>query len=183
MKQPRTTSAALIAAAALAAGSLTSAVLIAGEARGAQQGVGSAGTQSVPAQNPTASVDPCTLITEAEAAAALGVAVTAAPESTQCTYIAADSTARGVAVALPGVSANRTQLQAGAQQTATALGGSSRSIAAGDEAYAIISPMVSQGLGTASGKLVVVVLTNPQGTADEQASLLNGLLDQAFARL
>jgi len=186
MKRPQLflTSGTLIVVAAFAGGSVTSAVLSAGGANGVEQGERSApAVADAPAPAAAAAVDPCTLITEAEAAAALGTEVTQLPNPGQCTYIATDTTARGLAVAMPDFSANRTQLKAGAEQTASALDGTSRSISSGDEAYAVLSPMVSQALGIESGIFLVVALTNPSGTPDQQATQLNDLLGTAFGRI
>lgn len=187
MKRPQQylTSATLIVAAAFAGGVLTTAVLSAGGANGAEQREGktpAVDQAPAPAAAPS-SVDPCTLITEAEAAAALGSQVTQLPSPGQCTYVATDTSARGLAVAMPDFSANRTQLKAGAEQTASALDGTSRSISSGDEAYAVLSPIVSQGLGIKSGIFLVVALTNPSGTPDQQATRLDNLLGTAFGRL
>lgn len=185
MKRPQLylASGTLIVAAAFAGGSLTSAVLGPGQATGAEQRTNTAAAAAAEAPAPAAPVDPCKLITEAEAAAALGTQVTQLPGPGQCTYIATDTSARGLAVAVPNFSANRTQLKAGAEQTATALNGTSRSISAGDESYAVLSAMVSQGLGIKGGIFLVVALTNPSGTPDQQATRLNGLLGTAFGRL
>lgn len=193
MKHPRTllTSTALVLAAAFAGGSLTSAVLGPDEASAEQAeaaaqralaaaGVSEAGAAELPASS---AVDTCTLLTEAEAAAALGSDVTVVPNPAQCTYVALDSTARGLAVAVPEIAANRRDLKAGVEQTASALAGTQREITAGDEAYAVLSATVSQAIGTVDGKFVVVVLTNPQGTPDQQATQLNGLLEKALSRL
>jgi hypothetical protein len=188
MKRPQLylTSGTLVVAAAFAGGGLTSAIFSTAGASGAE-------TRDVPAaagglvqEAPAAAAaatDSCALLSEAQASAALGSPVTQMPSPGQCTYVATDGSARGVAVALPGLAANRNQLKAGADQTAAALEGSVRSIAAGDESYAVLSPMVSQGLGYDDGSFVIVALTNPTGTADQQASQINGLLQTAFGRL
>jgi len=186
MKRPQLylASGTLIVTAAFAGGSLTSAVLGPGQATGAEQRTNMAAATAAEAPAPAAaSVDPCKLITEAEAAVALGTQVTQLPSPGQCTYVAADTSARGLAVAVPNFAANRSQLKAGAEQTATSLSGTSRSISAGDESYAVLSTMVSQGLGIKGGIFLVVALTNPSGTPDQQATRLNGLLVTAFGRL
>lgn len=188
MKRPQIylTSGTLVVAAAFAGGGLTSAIFSTSGASGAENrdvpAASSGLVQEAPVAAPAAT-DSCALLTEAEAAAVLGGPVTQMPTAGQCSYVTTDASARGVAVALPGLAANRTQLKAGADQTAAALEGSVRSIAAGDESYAVLSPIVSQGLGYDDGTFVIVALTNPTGTADQQASQINGLLQTAFGRL
>lgn len=129
------------------------------------------------------SVDSCTLITEAEASGALGAEVAVVPNPTQCTYVAMDGSARALSITVPDYSANKQQFAAGVEQAAHALEGSFQEVGAGDEGYAIISPMVSEGLARVGDTYVVVVLTKAQGTAAEQASKLDGLLQTAFGRL
>ncbi len=177
------TSATLIVAAAFAGGVLTSDVLGPEEANGVERPERNAPAAAEAPAATTSSVDPCTLITQDEAAAALGTEVTTLPTPGQCTYVATDTSARGLAVAMPDFSATRSQLKAGAEQTASALDGTSRSIDSGDEAYAVLSPMVSQALGVESGTFLVVALTNPNGTPDQQATTLDGLLGTAFGRI
>lgn len=191
MKRPQLylTSGTLVVAAAFAGGGLTSAIFSTTGATGAENrdvpaaAAGNLAQEAPAAAAPAATSDSCALLTEAEAAAVLGAPVTQMPTSGQCSYVTTDGSARGVAVALPALAANRSQIKAGAEQAAAALEGSARPIAAGDEAYAVISEVVSQGLGSDDGRFVVVAMTNPTGTADQQASQINGLLQTAFGRL
>lgn len=188
MKRPQAivATSALVVASAMVGGALMSGALTEEDGpRGVDDAVNSAleAAGAAGVEETGSSVDSCTLISQAEAAAALGAEVTSMPNPSQCTYVAADGSARGLAVAVPDFAANRSQLKAGAEQTANALEGTVRSISAGDEAYAVVSTVASQGIGTSGGRFVVIVLTNPTGTADQQAAQLNGLLEKAFARL
>lgn len=156
----------------------------------------STGQAVVPAQDPAlaaaetteqtitaSSVDTCTLITEAEAADTLGSEVSAVPNPSQCTYVAMDGTARALSIALPDFTGNRNDFEAGVAQATSAFEGTHAAIPAGDEAYAIVSEMVSEGLARDGDTYVVVVMTQARGTVQEQADVLNGLLETAFSRL
>lgn len=129
------------------------------------------------------SVDACTLITEAEAADSLGTAVTTVPNPSQCTYIATDGSARALSVSVPDYFGPPDGFESGVEQVAHAFEGSYQPVSAGDEGYAIVSPLVSEGLARSSDTYVVVVLTNAQGTDSEQAGRLDSLLQLAISRL
>lgn len=127
--------------------------------------------------------DPCTLVTKAEAADALGTEVTAVPDPNQCTYVAMDASARALAVSAPDMASGEGEFQAGVDQAAQALNGTYREVSAGEEAYSIHSSVVAEGLARTGDGFVVVVLTNATGTADAQSQLLDGLLQAALGRL
>jgi hypothetical protein len=129
------------------------------------------------------SVNSCTLLTKAEATSALGTDVSAVENPSQCTYVAMDGSARAVSVSVPDYSGNRREFAPGVEQAAHALEGTFQAISAGDEGYAIVSPMVSEGLARVGDRYVVIVLTKAEGTASAQADKLNGLLQSAFGRL
>jgi len=134
-------------------------------------------------QTTATSVDSCTLVTEAEAAAVLGGHVTVVPNPGQCTYVAADGSARAVSVSAPDYSGQRNAFETGVAQAAGALEGSYQPVSAGDEGYAIVAPMISEGLAREGDTYVVVVLTSPSGTEAEQINQLNDLLQTSLGRL
>lgn len=129
--------------------------------------------------------DPCTLITEAEAEAALGTSATELTDTGQCTYIADDLTGRSISVAVtPPLPDDAGALEAAMQQMAQALGAEVRPIAAGEEAYAVIDDIMAQvTVRTATGDTVVVVLTAFAGSADATAQTLTSLATTTVSRL
>lgn len=129
------------------------------------------------------SVDSCALITEAEAADSLGAAVTTVPNPSQCTHIAADGTGRALSVSVPEFFGLPDGFESGVEQVAHAFEGSYQAVSAGDEAYAITSPLISEGLARTGDTYVIVVLTSAQGTAAERAGQLDSLLQLAISRL
>jgi hypothetical protein len=185
MRRPHTliTAAVVLGAGAFTAGMLTTGGIAADQGAppaGADPALVAAGLAEAAAGT---SVDSCTLLTEAEAAAALGAEVSAVPNPSQCTYVAMDGTARAVSITVPDYAGNKREFAPGAEQAANALEGTFQEITAGDEGYAIVSPMVSEGLARVGDTYVVVVLTNARGTAGAQAAQLDGLLQTAFSRL
>ena len=185
MRRPHTliTAAVALGAVAFAAGVLTTGGLAA-EPGDVPAGGDTALASAALAEAATGtSVDSCTLVTEAEAAAALGAEVSAVPNPSQCTYVAMDGTARALSITVPDYAGNKREFAPGVEQAAHALEGTVQEIPAGDEGFAIVSPMVSEGLARVGDTYVVVVLTNARGTAGVQADLLDGLLQSAFGRL
>lgn len=185
MRHPHTliTAAVALGTGAFAAGVFATGGLAAGQGD-ATTGTDPAMAAAELAQTATgSSVDSCTLITQTEAAAALGAEVSAVPNPSQCTYVAMDGTARAVSITVPDYAGNKREFASGVEQAAHALEGTFQEIPAGDEGYAIVSPMVSEGFARVGDTYVVVVLTHAQGTADAQAAQLDGLLQTAFGRL
>lgn len=187
MKHPTALLATTLVVGAFAAGGLTAQSLVAGD-----DGVKSNDTKltgaaaNADALAPAAtgsSVDSCTLVTEAEAKAALGADVSKVPDPSQCTYVAMDGTSRALSVTVPDYAASRKDFAPGVDQAAHALEGTVQPIPAGDEAYAMVASTVSEGLARKGDTYVVVVLTKAKGSAAEQADQLNGLLETAFSRL
>lgn len=129
--------------------------------------------------------DPCTLITEGEAEAALGTSATEITDTGQCTYLADDLTGRSVSVAVtPPLPDDAGALEAAMQQMAQALDAEVRTIAAGEEAYAVIDDVIAQAtVRGATGDTVVVVLTAFTGSADATAQTLTSLATTTVARL
>lgn len=132
----------------------------------------------------TASAVPaCDLVTETEAETALGTGVTRVADPAQCTYVATDASGRSASIARPPAAFPLDAFAAGMDQVASALNGQQRAVAAGDEAYAVLADVMSQVVARRGDQFVVVVLTNPAGTADEQAALLTDLATTALSRL
>lgn len=128
-------------------------------------------------------VQTCSLLTEDEASATLGVEVSQVADPNQCTYVALDDTARTLAVSLPAMPATRKEFEAGVNHAAQALEGDYQQISAGDEAYAITASMLAEGLARVGDRFVVVVLTSPTGSQSEQVQSVEGLLQTAVGRL
>lgn len=128
-------------------------------------------------------VPACDLVTEAEAEAALGTPVTSVADPAQCTYVAMDASGRAASIARPPAALPAGELAAGMDQVAGALNGERRDVAAGDEAYVVLAEVMSQIVARAGDEFVVVVLTNPTGSLDEQAALLTDLASAALSRL
>jgi hypothetical protein len=188
MKHPTALLATTLVVGAFAAGGLTAQSLVAGDGgvKSDDTKLTGAAAASAGALAPAAtgsSVDSCTLVTEAEAKAALGAAVSKVPDPSQCTYVAMDGTSRALSVTVPDYAASRKDFAPGVDQAAHALEGTVQPIPAGDEAYALVAPTVSEGLARVGDTYVVVVLTKAKGSAAEQADQLNGLLQTAFGRL
>ena len=128
-------------------------------------------------------VPACDLVTSAEAEAALGTEVTRVDDPAQCTYVAKDASGRSASIARPPAAFPLDEFAAGMDQVAAALNGQQRAVAAGDEAYVVLADVMSQGVARIGDQFVVVVLTNPSGTADDQAALLTDLATTALSRL
>jgi hypothetical protein len=185
MKHPTTLFAATLVVGAFAAGGLTARSMVAGDdgVTSTDKALTGAHTGSLAPAATGDAVDSCTLITEAEARTALGADVSKVPDPSQCTYVAMDGTSRALSVTVPDYAASRKDFAPGVDQAARALEGTVQPIPAGDEAYAMVSPTVSEGLGRDGDTYVVVVLTKARGSAADQANQLNGLLQTVFGRL
>jgi hypothetical protein len=187
MKHPTTLFATTLVVGAFAAGGFTARSMVAGPdgAKSTDDTLAGAAAHTgtlAPAATGS-SVDSCTLVTEAEAKASLGADVSKVPDPSQCTYVAMDGTSRALSVTVPDYAASRKDFAPGVDQAAHALEGTVQPIPAGDEAYALVSPTVSEGLARVGDRYVVVVLTKARGSAAAQADQLNGLLETAFSRL
>lgn len=115
---------------------------------------GSATPTATPSATPSATptglppLDACMLITQAEAADALGAPVTAVPGAAQCTYVANDNSGRAAAVAAPATLLPRDAFASGAQQVATALGAELRTLTGvGDQSFVILGTTLAEGIG------------------------------------
>lgn len=142
-------------------------------------------TDATTSAESTTPPDPCTLITEAEAEAALGTSATEITDTGQCTYLADDLTGRSVSVAItPPLPDDAGALEAAMQQMAQALDAEVRPIAAGEEAYAVIDDVLAQAtIRSGTGDTVVVVLTAFSGSADAAAEALTSLATTTVSRL
>lgn len=177
---PRYLAGALVAVGAFAFGGITAGNLPIGAAASSPpQSVGG----DVAAAVSGASVDSCALVTAAEAAQVLGAEVSKMDNPTQCTYVAMDGSSRAVSVTVPDFAGSRRDFGAGVEQAVLAFDGTLHELSVADESYAIVSPMVSEGLGRRGDTYVVVVLTKANGSTANQVSQLAGLLQTAFARL
>jgi hypothetical protein len=187
MKHPKVMFATAVVVGAFAAGGLTAQSFVAGsdgaKASDTKLTGASASTGTSAPAAAGSSVDSCTLVTEAEAKAALGADVSKVPDPSQCTYVAMDGTSRALSVTVPDYAASRKDFKPGVDQAAHALEGTVQPISAGDEGYAMVAPTVSEGLARRADTYVVVVLTKAQGSASEQATVLRGLLQTVFSRL
>lgn len=130
-----------------------------------------------------ADVDACTLVTQGEAETALGSAVSTVPDRAQCTYVAGDASGRGVSVAAPaGVPSD--SMDTAMQQVAEVLHGSLTVVSdVGEEGYVVTSDHLAQLMARQGTSVVVVVLTLPAGTPDQQVSTLSGLARTALGRM
>lgn len=136
---------------------------------------------SEPAPDP-GSVDACTLLTEAEASAALGAPVTTVDDSGQCTFVADDGSGRSVGVAVPTGMPSSEHFAAGMEQLASAVSGDLRVVASGDEGYVVTSDHFSEGIARVGEAFVAVVLTGPRADADTQANTITDLMNTALSR-
>lgn len=143
-----------------------------------------ASSQTAPEASTEASADPCTLLTEAEAAAALGSPVSKVANPGQCTYVAADLSGRSVAVATPSGLPGPEYLEAAMRQLATALRGEVRAVAGvGDNAFVVVADDMSELMGVKGTRYAAVVLTLSTASADDQVATLTKAATTAFGRL
>jgi hypothetical protein len=131
-----------------------------------------------------AQVDPCALVTAAEASAALGIAVSEVENPGQCTYVAGDLSGRSIAVAtlsgLPGPE----YLEPAMRQLGTALQAEVRSVTGvGDAAFVVVAKDMSELMGVKGDRYAAVVLTLSKSPADAQVATLTQVAGTAFGRL
>lgn len=130
------------------------------------------------------SVDSCALLTEAEAAEALGGPVSKVANPGQCTYVASDLSGRSIAVATPDGLPGPEYLEPAMRQLATALKGEVRSVAGvGDEAFVVVADDMSELMGVKGTRYAAVVLTLSKASADAQVATLTAAAGRAFGRL
>lgn len=133
----------------------------------------------------TGSSEMCTLITRAEAQAALGIDVTTVGDAGQCTYVAGDLSGRSVSVAMSPVPPSEDGVVTMAMtKLAEAMHGEVRHVDVGEEASVVLADVIAQvGVRLGDDQMLIVVLTAPQGSRDEQATTLTELARVAVSRL
>lgn len=143
-----------------------------------------ASSQAAPESPSEAPVDPCILLTEGEAAAALGVRVSKVANPGQCTYVAADLSGRSIAVATPSGLPGPEYLEPAMRQLATALQGEVRPVVdVGDNAFVVVADDMSELMGVKGTRYAAVVLTLSKASPDAQVATLTDAATTAFARL
>ncbi len=154
----------------------------------AQWGAEPSSTETSSAAEPatTAPADPCSVITDVEAAEALGTTVSSMNDGAlQCTHVAGDLSGRAVSVAVTDdIPDEDGMVEATVSQLATALDGSSAPIDLGQEAWVLTSTTMAQLVVRAdAGSTVVVVVTLPRGSDAEVTALLSDLGQIALSRV
>lgn len=142
-----------------------------------------ASSQTAPESPSEAPGDPCILLTEGEAAAALGVRVSKVANPGQCTYVAADLSGRSIAVATPSGLPGPEYLEPAMRQLATALQGEVRPVDVGDNAFVVVADDMSELMGVKGNRYAAVVLTMSEASPDAQVATLTDAATTAFARL
>lgn len=128
-----------------------------------------------------APVTACSLLTDAEAEAALGTTVSRLEDPGQCTFVATDGSGRSLGVAIPtGISTEH--FVAGMEQLANVVAGELRAVAAGDEAYIVFSSYFSEGMARTGDAYVAVVLTGARADIEQQATTITDLMNVALSR-
>lgn len=167
----------------VAAASVVSAALA---HRGGRSGPGPVSSSGavVAAAGSVAGVDPCSLITQDEAAAALGAKPVQKGSATSCTYTVVDGGFRSLSAVLGPEGTDPTKFAAGMQQYAQTANADLVTVdGVGDEAYATFAGTADQLVARSGSDYVTVVLLNQSGTQADILDTLHSLGQTAVARI
>lgn len=129
-------------------------------------------------------VDPCTLITQDEANAALGAAAVQKDSGSSCSYTVVDGGFRSVSAVLGPEGTDPAKFGDGMRQYAQAANTELVPVSGvGDEAYATMAGTVDQLVARSGTDYVTVVLLNVQGSRSDVLNTLQTLGQTALARI
>lgn len=140
------------------------------------------GSRATASDGSTSSIDACSLITHAEADAALNASTVKRDGGTVCTFVATSGGFGAVGTAVDGLRFED-GFHEGMLMYAQAAGGSLTTVnALGDEAYAVVSDLSAQVRVRVGERQFSILLLGSRKTGDDQIRLMSDLARAALPR-
>jgi hypothetical protein len=175
----------LIGVAALAAVALLVGTRVAGDGPASTVRAGGSASASAAEPAPAVTQDPCTLVTEVEAQAALGSKVTRTGVGRTCTFTVTTGGAFRSLSVVSGLEGAEAANFAEVVRTYAHLAGAQLAAqpGVGDEAYSTIDRRASQLIARAGDRVVTIVLLGVEAPPEQRIATMTDLARTALSRL